>query len=196
MADPVPSASISDEAILERFAAIVAASLRVDPARVTREASLDALGAESIDIVEITIDVENAFSVLMPERTILDAAADVLGPGVVEQDGRLTETGCRLLLARMPELGGQAIAAGMPVREVNRLFLRVDVWVRLIRGLLEQSPRACPECGRPLVQGTPARVKCERCHREYDLPLGDDLAHRWVREWAARELGRGPSAPD
>jgi acyl carrier protein len=196
MAEPVPSASMSDEAILERFAAIVAASLRVDPARVTRETSLDLLGAESIDVVEITIDVENAFSVLMPERTILDAAADVLGPGVVEQDGRLTETGRRLLLARMPELDPRAVAAGTPVRDVNRLFLRVDVWVRLIRGLLEQSPRVCPDCGCPLVQGTPARVRCERCQREHDLPTGDDLARRWVREWAARELGLEQTAPD
>lgn len=185
MGEPVVSASVSDQEILDRFAAIVAASLRVDPARVTRDASLDALGAESIDLVEITIDVENAFGILMPERTILDAATEVLGPGVVEADGRLTEVGRRLLLARMPELDPQTIAAGAPVREVKRVLLRVDVWVRLIRGLLEQSPRVCPDCGRPLVQGTPARVRCEACRREFDLPSGDDLARAWVRRWAA-----------
>jgi acyl carrier protein len=181
----IPTRAIRDEEILGGLAAIVAESLGVDRARVTPDTSLDALGAESIDVVEITFEVEHAFTVLMPERSILELAAEVAGPGVFEQGGVLTEEGCELLRARMPELTHAPIAPGTRVADLTPSFLRVDVWARLVRGLIDASPRECPRCGGGLVQGSPARVRCPTCQVEQDLPTGDALGREWVQRWMA-----------
>lgn len=174
-----------DREILARFARIVGASLRVDPARATPATSLVDLGAESIDVLEIAMEVESEFSILLPERSILDIGAEVLGRDVLATEGRLTDEGRRFLAERMPEIDAATLPADLRVADVLRLFQRVDVWVRLIHDILERSPRACTACGEGLVQGTPGRLRCERCGAVYDLPGGDDLSRDWVRQYAA-----------
>ena len=177
-----------DSQLRDRFAGIVAASLRIDPARVVPSATLDELGAESLDLVEITLDVENTFAILMPERTILEIGSEVLGEGVLESEGRLTEAGRRFLALRMPEH-----AADLPdgTADLLRVFLRIDTWLRVIRFVIDRSPRVCDRCGVPLVTGSPARLRCPSCGRDVDLPSGDDLNRQWVRETAA-EIGLLP----
>lgn len=164
----------------DRFASIVASSLRVDPAAVVPTTTLAELGAESIDIVEITLEVENAFSIMMPERSILDAARDLLGPGAAVRDGRLTDFGSALLRRRLPEVDAARLAPDTPVADVNREFLRVDVWLRLIAGIVERSPRRCSGCDVALVQGAPGQVACPACGDIQVLPTGDQLAREWV----------------
>lgn len=177
----VPVVSPDAAEIQAAFARIVGESLRIDPALVRPPARLDELGAESIDLVEIALEVENTFSIVMPERTVLDAARDVLGYEAVIVDGAITPAASRLLRQRMPEVAPDRLAAGTPVAAVNEVFLGVDVWLRLIAGILERSPRACPACGGGLVQGTPGRVKCVACRQEHPLPTGDDLNRDWVQ---------------
>jgi acyl carrier protein len=167
--------------IQAEFARIVGESLRIDPALVRPPARLDELGAESIDLVEIALEVENAFSIVMPEGTVLDAARDVLGHEAVIADGGITPAASQLLTQRMPEVAPARLAPGTPVAEVNRVFLGVDVWLRLIAGVIAASPRACPSCGGGLVQGTPGRVRCPGCQQEHPLPSGDELNRAWVR---------------
>jgi acyl carrier protein len=175
----------TDEQLRERFAEIVGASLRIDPGRVVPSATLDELGAESLDLVEITLDVENAFAILMPERTILEIGAEVLGDGVLERGGRLTDEGRRFLAQRMPDAELDAV---IDTAGLRRLFLRVDTWLRIIRFVVDHSPRLCPTCGTPLVTGSPARLRCPACGIEVDLPAGDDLNRQWVRSCAV-EIG-------
>jgi acyl carrier protein len=181
----IPQADITDGEILAVLARVVGESLRIDPARVTMDTTLTALGAESIDLVEITMDLEHAFSVLMPERTVLQIATEIAGEGTVERDGVLTHLGSELLRARMPEIDPHEIAAGRPVKELSSFFLRVDVWVRVIRGLLEATPRACARCGSRIVQGSPGQVKCPACGLVIDVPSGDAIAREWAGRWLA-----------
>jgi acyl carrier protein len=183
--DWIPLPALSDDEILAMLAPVVAQSLRIDPARVTPDTSLRALGAESIDIVEITLDLENVFTVLMPEHSVLQLAQDVGGEGVFEREGALTARGSAMLRARMPDVDPAALAPGTAVRDLPAVFLRIDVWIRMVRGLLASTPRTCPQCGERLVQGSPARVKCRACDKEFDLPSGDDIGRDWVRRWLA-----------
>lgn len=179
----IPLASLSDQEILDRLATIVATSLRIDRARIAPESTLASLGAESIDIVEITMDVEHAFTVLLPEHSVLQLASLEAGDGVFEREGTLTDEGSALLRARMPEVEPALLAPGTTVAALNDVFLRIDVWVRLIKGLLEATPRICETCGGRLVQGSPARAKCPACAVEVDLPTGDAIGRAWVRRW-------------
>lgn len=181
----LPAARPAPDDILVEFARIVSESLRVDPGRVTPDARLDELGAESIDLVEISLEVENAFSIIMPERTILDVGREVFGQEALVSDGVLTPLGSRLLTKRLPDVDPSLVAAGTKADDAKRIFLRVDVWIRLIDGIIARSPRECEDCGSPLAQGSPAQVRCVTCGRVYPLPNGDDLNRDWVRSVAA-----------
>jgi acyl carrier protein len=183
MKNSLPSAS----EIHERFAAIVAKSLRIEPSEVTPDASLADLGAESLDLLEITMEAEDEFDIVMPQKDVLQMAQDVFGPGVLVNEGRLTEAGVRFLQHRMPESEAGALSAGMPVAEVARLFQRVGTWVRVIEGLLEHQPRKCPTCSEALSKAVAGRFKCGQCGHEIDLPAGDELNRRWVEEYFRTE---------
>jgi acyl carrier protein len=176
----VPVIDPTPQQILQILADVVASSLRVDPGRVVPEATLADLGADSIDLVEITFGVENAFSIVMPEQNVLDTAREVLGNDVVLIEGRLTALGAELLRRRMPEVPVERLAPGTPGTDVQREFLRVGAWVRLIAGVVERSPRLCPRCGGGLVQGAPGQVRCVTCGNVITLPTGDNLAREWI----------------
>ncbi|MGH9160007.1 MAG: acyl carrier protein [Vicinamibacteraceae bacterium] len=187
---------ISHAELYERFASIVATSLRIDPSQVTREAYLDDLGAESLDLIEITMESENEFDVVMPERNIFDTAQEVLGPGVLETDGALTDEGHRLLRRRLPEIDASVLAETRSMADARKLFMRVDTWLRLIEALMEHSPRLCAACGAAREKSSPGSLRCPRCGSEAAIPSGDEINQRWVREYYEREyLASRSSAP-
>jgi acyl carrier protein len=175
--------SLSEAEVLERFAQVVARSLRIEPARVTPDAYLSDLGAESLDLLEITMEAEEEFNILIPQKNILQTAQEVFGEGVIVQDGRLTEDGVRFLRRRMPELQDDAVAAGASVADLGRAFQRVGTWVRMIQGLAEHTPQQCPSCGQAFPKAVAGRLKCVGCGTELDLPSGDDLNRRWVEDY-------------
>lgn len=132
------SAEVPSEAdILARLAPIVAESLRIDRSEVQLSTTLRELGAESLDLVQINLDVESEFDIYLPEKDILSTAQERFGPNVLTIDGNVTAAGRELLLARMPELAGLSVPDPLPIAAVESLFLRVDVWVRLIRQLCQ-----------------------------------------------------------
>ncbi len=183
----------TESVILERFADIVARSLRIEPERVTVDAYLSDLGAESLDLLEITMEAEDEFAILMPQKDILQVAQEIFGPGVLVHEGVLTEQGVKFLHRRMPDFSG-SIAPGMSVAEVGRVFQRIGTWVRLIQGLLEHSPTTCPSCAATLPKPVAGRMKCAGCATEVDLPAGDDLNRRWVEEYHRVEVESGEGA--
>lgn len=182
-----------DQEILERFAQVVATSLRIDPAQVTPEANLADLGAESLDLLEITMDAEEEFNILIPQKNILQLAQDVFGAEVLVRDGRLTEEGRKFFAHRMPEVD-PSVWGELTVAEFGQVFLNVTTWVRMIRGLMDNSPHACPQCGAPFGKAVAGRVKCASCAIERDLPSGDDLNRRWVQQYYEAERGQSSSA--
>ncbi len=177
------ASSLSEAEVLERFAQVVARSLRIEPALVTPDAYLDDLGAESLDLLEITMEAEEEFNILIPQKNILQTAQEVIGEGVVVRDGQLTEAGVTFLQRRMPELALGDLKAGAPVADLGRVFQRVSTWVRMIQGLVEQSPQTCPSCSQDFPKAVAGRLKCRGCGTELDLPSGDDLNRRWVEEY-------------
>jgi acyl carrier protein len=174
--------NVTEPQILERFTGIVARSLQIKPERVTADAYLGDLGAESLDLIEITMETEDEFAILMPQKDILQVAQEVFGPGILVHEGRLTEHGAKFLQRRMPEFS-VSIVLGMSIAEVGRLFQRIGTWVRLIHGLIQHSPTTCPSCAGPLSKPVAGRMKCQACAIEVDLPAGDDLNRRWVEEY-------------
>jgi len=178
---------LTETQIYEKFADIVAASLRVERERVTIDAHLmDGLGGESLDLIEITMETESAFDIWLPEKSVLDTAAEVFGPGVLVQDGVLTEAGKELLRRRMPLENAQLLDGEVTVKSLQSYFLTVRSWVAMIERLMEYTPVTC-ECGGPLRAETGFRMECTLCHKQVSLRSGEELNREWVKQYYDQE---------
>jgi acyl carrier protein len=65
--------NVTVEQIFERVTAIVVEKLNIEPAAVHRESTMQDLGADSLDMVEIIMRIEEAFGI-----TVNDADAEQL----------------------------------------------------------------------------------------------------------------------
>jgi|SRR5580658_395962 acyl carrier protein len=175
--------------ILEQFAQIVARSLRIDAAQITPDAQLTDLGAESLDLIEISMETEAQFHIFLPDKSILETAVEVFGPGVLEKEGYLTDEGKRLLMRRMPDADAQDFAGAVSVKDLQRYFLKVHTWVRMIQGLVMYTPGECAACGGTMTSSMGFRMKCTRCGAEITLRSGEELNREWVREYFDQEYG-------
>ena len=183
----MPNDTTVDPEVLDRFAQIVAESLKIDASRVTEDAYLNDLGAESLDLLEITMEVEEDFNILIPQRNILQTAQEIVGEGVLVKDGALTDKGKRLLQTRLPEFA-TGDNAELSVAELNRMFMRVGTWVRMISRLMAHTPRVCPRCGLEFGKQVAGRLKCASCASEHDIPSGDDLNREWLQQYCRDEF--------
>jgi acyl carrier protein len=179
----------SQSEVLEKFSQIVAKSLHIDPSLVTQDVYLDELGAESLDLIEITMETESQFDVWLPEKSILDTAAEVFGQGVLEKDGYLTDEGKRLMTARMPSSDASAFAGEVAVKDLRHYFMRVCTWIRMIESLLEHTPRVCASCGGSMLASLGLRMKCSKCGQEISLRSGEEINREWVQEFYAKDYG-------
>jgi acyl carrier protein len=178
----------------EKFAGIVAKSLHIEPSAVVPSAHLDDLGAESLDLLEITMETEEAFNIWISEKSILQSATEVMGANVLEKDGVLTATGKALLLDRMPELDPATLAGEVSMTTVNKMFLQVGAWVRMIDTLMAETPRLCPHCTGAFQKAVAFRMKCSQCGVETTLQSGEDLNKRWVLAFRDKHGIAGPAA--
>ena len=173
---PMSNEETSNEAILEQFAQVVAESLRIEPSLVTEDAYLDDLGAESLDLLEITMEAEDRFDILIPQKNILQTAQEVFGEGVLVKQGTLTEEGKRFFRRRLPEFN-PAPTQEVTVAEITKMFSASDGG--MIKSLVTWARRRASErrYTRPLLVAA-ARFLWRRT----DLPSGDDLNQQWVRD--------------
>jgi acyl carrier protein len=180
---------MTEPEVQEKFAGIVSQSLHIDSQEVTPDAYLDDLGAESLDLIEISMEVESNFKIWLPEKSILQTAMEIYGPGVLEQDGFLTSQGKTLLLARLPEEDAGYFQGEISLKDVQRYFMRVKTWVRMIDALLAYTPASCAACGAPMAASLGFRLKCSACGEEITLRSGDDINREWVQEFVRSQHG-------
>jgi len=188
---------MTESEVFDKFAQIVARSLRIDPSQVALDSQLNDLGAESLDLIEITMETETQFHIFLPDKSILDTAVEVFGPDVLEKEGYLTEEGKRLLSRRMPIADVQAFAGTVAVKDLQTYFLKVNTWVRMIQDLARHTPAACIACGGGMAASMGFRMKCTRCGEEITLRSGEEVNREWVREYYETEYrpGAGASVP-
>ena len=178
---------MTESQIFDQFAKIVAHSLRIDAAQVAPDAQLSDLGAESLDLIEISMETESQFHIFLPDKSILETAVEVFGPGVLEKDGYLTEEGKRLLLCRMPETDAQAFEGAVSIKDLQHYFLKVNTRVRMIQSLVRYTPGECAVCGGVMTASMGFRMKCATCGAEITLRSGEELNRDWVRQYHEQE---------
>jgi acyl carrier protein len=178
---------MTESEVFDKFAQIVAKSLRIEAAPITLDTHLTDLGAESLDLIEITMETESQFHIFLPDKSILETAVEEFGPDVLEKDGYLTEEGKRLLLRRMPATDAAAFEGEVAVKDLQQYFLKVGTWVRMVQGLAEYTPDACAACGGSMTASMGFRMKCTHCGEEITLRSGEELNREWVREYYDKE---------
>lgn len=182
------STSYTEAEILEQFSNLVAKSLRISPAKVTADADLSGdLGAESLDLIEITMETETLFNIWLPQKSILETAAEVFGRDVLVKDGFLTSEGKQLLSKRLPVEDAYLFQGEVAVKDLNSYFLRVGTWVNMIDGLVRHTPTRCSDCGGALSGGSSFDMKCKDCGRVVPLQSGEELNLEWVRDYYEKE---------
>jgi acyl carrier protein len=178
---------MTESEIFEKFAQIVARALRVDVSQVTPEVHLNDLGAESLDLIEITMETESQFHIFLPDKSILETAVEVFGPDVLEKEGVLTEEGKRLMMRRLPEADAATFQGEVAVKDLQHYFLKISTWLRMIEGLVEYTPTECGACGGAMTPSMGFRMKCAQCGQEITLRSGEELNREWVREYYDKE---------
>jgi acyl carrier protein len=179
--------NMTESEVFDKFAQIVARSLRIDASRVSFDTQLNDLGAESLDLIEITMETESQFHIFLPDKSILETAVEVFGSDILEKDGYLTEAGKRLMLCRLPETDVRAFQGEVAVKDLQHYFLQVGTWVRMVRALAKYTPGECAECGGRMTASMGFRMKCASCGQEITLRSGEELNREWVREYYERK---------
>lgn len=179
---------MTESEVFDKFVQIVAKSLRVDAAQITPDTHLTDLGAESLDLIEITMETETQFHIFLPDKSILETAVEVFGPGILEKEGRLTEEGKRLLLQRMPDADKNAFNGDVAIKDLQTYFLKIGTWVRMIQSLAQFTPAECGSCGGAMVASMGFRMKCVHCGEEITLRSGEEINREWVREYYDKEF--------
>jgi acyl carrier protein len=179
--------AMTESEVFDKFAQIVARSLRIDASQVSLEAHLNDLGAESLDLIEISMETEAQFHIFLPDKSILETAVEVFGSDILEKDGYLTDEGKRLMICRLPEADARAFQGEVAIKDLHSYFLKVGAWVRMVRALAEYTPCECAECGGRMTGSMGFRMKCASCGQEITLRSGEELNREWVREYYETE---------
>jgi acyl carrier protein len=99
---------------------------------------MEDLGAESLDLLDLSFLIEEAFDVTIAVDEFERRATGQMPSGVYQRDGLLTEEGAAELRKALPELPPEQIQPGMPKIAVPKI-LTVAVFVHLIQRKLAET---------------------------------------------------------
>lgn len=179
------NAYITEARIDEEVRKAVALSLRKDPGAVRMDASvMDELGGTSLDFLDMTFRLEQAFGVRLSHSTIVDHIEEAFGEGkAIDGAGCLTKDAVEVLKARFGD--DERLKPGMYGDDVPRLVTPGTLAVG-VREILARLPDACTHCKAKAWQaqdGT-VRVKCGSCGKDAAYPDGDGMVRAWLSSTA------------
>ena len=126
--------AMSEEEIFQKVSEALVEALDLDDDDVTLGAKLSVdLGAESIDFLDITFRLEQAFGIKIPQGDLVPD--NVLNDPEYVQNGKLTDKGMVEFEARMPHADLTEFKQDPDVGKIMDLFT-VETIVKFIRGKL------------------------------------------------------------
>jgi acyl carrier protein len=135
---------VTELEIFEALRPLVKESTGVPVERIRMEHVLmQDLGAESLDLLDLSFLIEERFGITIGSREFEDQARRRLPGGVYEKDGFLTPEALVELRRALPEIPPARLAAGLRTLELPSL-LTVSVFVHLIQRKLAEKPEGAP----------------------------------------------------
>src|SRR5262245_56602140 len=183
------NAFVSDDRIAEEVRKALAKSLRKpDPAAISMNTSIiDDLNGTSLDFLDMTFRLEQAFGIRLAHTTVLDHIEETFGEGkAIDRAGALTKDAVAILRMRMVDLPD--LQPGMYSDEIPKL-VTPDVLANGVREVLRRLPEKCTHCGATSWTSPDGlKVKCGACGKDAAYPEGDALTKAWLQE-VAKEQG-------
>ena len=122
--------SMTKDEVFAKVKEVLTSALAVDDDEVTLEAKLsEDLGAESIDYLDITFQLEKAFSIKIPKGELLPD--NLFSNPEFVQNGRMTEKGLAELKTRMSFADLSKFEADPDINKFRDIFT-VDTLVRYV----------------------------------------------------------------
>ncbi len=113
--------AMSEGEVFDKVKDVLVEALGVDDDEITSEAKLSAdLGAESIDFLDITFQLEKAFDIKIPRGELVPD--NILNNPEFVQDGKLTETGLAEVKKNMPHVDFDDFEKDPDVSKMRDLF--------------------------------------------------------------------------
>ncbi len=178
----MPQTLIEREQVFRVVSDAIAHALTVEKDLIRPETVLTTeLDAESLDFLDISYHVEQAFGLRMARYSALDHMEEIFGEGfALDEDGGLTPAALSLLKLRFPDV--DALRPGMRMEDLLAL-ITVDSIVDRVLWLLDTLPDRCVHCARDswiLQDGT--RIVCGSCNEPPIFRSEDDLVQTWLLE--------------
>ncbi len=132
---------MTETEIFEELKPLLVEVLGVPAERIRLDSLLVAeLGAESIDLLDLSFRIEERFNVRIEANEIEREAKQRLPDGMYEKDGCLTEAALAELRASLPELDARKLVKGLRKMDLPAL-LTVSFFVHLIARKLAAQPQ-------------------------------------------------------
>ena len=130
---------MTEHEILERMKPLLVEVLGVAPEKIRPESVLvSELGAESIDLLDLSFRLEETFDVRIEANEIERETRRRLPGGVYEKDGRLTAEALAAIREAVPELVAGKLTEGLRKMDLPSL-LTVQFFVRLVARKLAEK---------------------------------------------------------
>ncbi len=137
---------MTDEEIYERLRPLIVEVTGAKPEDVRPESALvDDLGAESIDLVDLSFLIEEKFGITIESNEFEKRVRARTPGGVYEKDGMLIPEAIEELRKLLPELGEDKLRPGLRKADLPSL-LTVSVFAHLIGSKLAAKAGEAPAC--------------------------------------------------
>ena len=178
---------VSDQRVEEEVRKAVAKALRKDESAVTMDASVvDTLGGTSLDFLDITFRLEQAFGIKLPHTLLVDQIEETYGEGkAVDSQNTLTKDAVEVLRLRLGD--HEALKEGMYSDEVPALVTPGTLAMG-VKEVLATLPAACPSCKASAWKSEDgAKVVCGSCGKPAAYPDGDEVSRTWLQKVAGEK---------
>jgi acyl carrier protein len=175
---PVPESQIDAE-----VCRAIAKALRKDESVVKLDSSVtEDLGGSSLDFLDITFRLEQAFAIKLPHNLLVDQMEELFGEGsAIDASGRLTKGAIEVVRMRLGDhekLQGELYSDEVPALVTPRALAAG------VKEILDCLPAACGSCGASAWKPQGVKVTCGACGKAPQLPDGDTLTAEWLKKVA------------
>ena len=179
---------IGKKRVFTELRRVISKALDVDAESIGPESVLTLdLNAESLDFLDISYNLEQAFGFKMARHFVLEHAEEIFGEGsAIDEEGCLTPEAIRMLKLRFKR-DPFPLKPGMDMDEVANL-VTVGSMAETVMDILDSLPETCPRCGESTWKTEDeTRVVCGSCGSPAPYRTGDDLTVEWLKEIQEKE---------
>ena len=137
------------------------------------------LGLDSLDMIEASFALEEAFDVEFSGRNAIEELDRVVGDEIILREGFLTDLGTKILLQRMPALAEVELPGSLRAADIPQYFT-IRTFAGVIKDFYDQTPDLSPNGEVAVLVGL--EVISKGSGEPVPPPTGDEILESWLEE--------------